>query len=80
MAGFRPVLQNHDVAVEDVLADHGLAGHAQGERVPRRLESDARHIHRHTAFRLLRLVLGETGRDGAEQRNIDDPAAELLQR
>ena len=50
------------------LAEHGLAGHAQGKRVPRRFESDARYIHRHAAFRLLLLVLGKAGRNGAEER------------
>jgi hypothetical protein len=52
----------------------------QGKRVARRLEAYARHINRHTAFRFVLLVLGETGGDGAEQWNIHDPAAELLQR
>jgi len=49
----KAVFQNNDVAIEDVPADHGIAGHAQGKGVPGRLEPDALDVHRHATLGLL---------------------------
>ncbi len=80
VARLRPVLQNHNITVENVPANHRIARHTQRERVPRRFEADAFHVHRNAALGVLLAGLGHTCRNCAEQRNVHDAASQLRQR
>ena len=63
VARLRPVFQNHKIAVENMPANHRIARHAQRERVPRRFEADAFHVHRNAALGVLFAGLRQTRRN-----------------
>ena len=45
-------LQNHQIPIENMAADHGNPANAHRKRVPSRRESDAANVHRDATFRL----------------------------
>src|SRR5262249_39570954 len=72
------VFEHNDVAIANVLSDHRIAAHAQGEGVPCRLESDGINRDGDTLSSFLFPVRTESGRDGTKQRNLDDHAPNCL--
>lgn len=76
----RPVLQNHDVALADMTANHGIAHHAQRKGVAGRLETNRLDVHRDAALGLLLPFLPEASRNGTEEWYLRDEAAEFGQR
>lgn len=62
------------------LPNHRITGDAESKRVARGFEADALDVHRNTTLGLLLAMLSQTGRDGTEQRDVHDVAAEFGQR
>jgi hypothetical protein len=66
------VLQNHDVSVANVLADHRIATHPQRKGVSCRLESDRIDRNGNTIFRLLFAFPSKSSWDGSENGDAKD--------
>ena len=69
------MLQNHNVAITNKSARHGITDDAQAESVARRLKPDGGNIDDDAAIWLLAFVVGKSGRNGAEQRNLGSERA-----
>src|SRR5580658_7098222 len=70
------MLENHDVAVANVLPNHRIARHAQRKGVPRWFEANGLNSDGNTLARLLLAVAAETGGNRAEQGNFDNRCTE----
>src|SRR5580658_151481 len=66
------MLENHNVAVADMLPNHRITRHAQCKGVPRWFEANGLHGDGNTLTRLLLAVAAETGGNRAENRNFND--------
>jgi hypothetical protein len=69
---FRAMLENHNVAVANVLPNHRIARHAQRKGVPRWFEANGLNGDGNALARLLLAVAAETGWNRAEKRNFHD--------
>src|ERR1041384_8242897 len=48
------ILDDRNIAIDDILADHGIAAHFEAERARARLNAQSIDIHQNTPFFLLR--------------------------
>src|ERR1035438_6596141 len=73
-------LQNHQISIENVASNHGDPTNAYSKRIPSRRKSDAANVHRDAAFCLWLASFRKTSRDGTQEGNVHDTAAQLCQR
>src|SRR5208283_5010839 len=66
------MLENHNIAVANVLSNHRIARHAQRKGVPRWFEANGLNGDGNALARLLLAVAAETGRNRAEQGDFHD--------
>src|SRR5208282_3013448 len=69
---FRAMLENHNVAVANMLPYHRIARHTQRKRVPRWFEAKGLNGDGNALARLLLAVAAESGWNRAEKRDFHD--------
>src|ERR1035441_4420787 len=79
MARVGSPLQNHQIPIEDVASNHGNPANAHRKGIPSRRKSDAANVHRDATFRLWFASFRKSGRDGTQEGNVHDAAAQLCQ-